>query len=141
MKNLSSIVSAINRETMAFFEKSFTRFGLTRGTTPIILAVFEEEGINQKELAEKLHMDKANITRALDKLVQLRYIEKRKNWHDSRITNIYSTELGQNIKKELDEVMNQWEEKLFSEFRTEDREPIRKLLSKIEENACTFLHK
>ena len=134
MSSATSLFSVIDRETRGFFQKSFSRFGVTGDAVPVLLAIFDEEGINQLELIEKLHMEKGVVVRAIEKLVQLRFVEKRKQWHDARVSNLYPTELGLNIKKEFDLIVEDWENVIFKGFRMEDREPLCRLLKKIKEN-------
>lgn len=66
----------------------------------MLLCLSEQEGLNQKELAEKLHKDQANTTRILDKLGKKGWIQRVDALDDRRAYLIYLTDAGRHIVEE-----------------------------------------
>jgi MarR family transcriptional regulator, organic hydroperoxide resistance regulator len=80
-------------------EDEFAASGLSPSSAFLLMAVFEKEGISQKELGEILHLQPSTVTRLIEKLVTKRLITSRV---EGRLSLIFATDKG----KALDETIN-----------------------------------
>ncbi|GMO70305.1 MAG: hypothetical protein Ta2A_18860 [Treponemataceae bacterium] len=68
--------------------------GFPMGQSWILHILQENNGLSQKELAERLHIRQPSLTALLRKLTSGGYVALRQNKNDKRITNVFSTAKG-----------------------------------------------
>lgn len=95
--------SRLHRVVTKIVDDEFARCGLPPNGAYLLLAVLEEEGINQKKLGEMLHLQPSTVTRLIEKLVRKGVIYNRV---EGRSSLIYTTDKG----KALEPVVHEcWE--------------------------------
>lgn len=67
----------------------------------VLHLICEQEGLTQREIAEELSRDKANITRTLDALQKNELIKRSSDEHDRRVYKIFTTEKGKRLERKL----------------------------------------
>jgi DNA-binding MarR family transcriptional regulator len=75
--------------------------------------LWETEGINQRELAERALKDRPNITRILNLLEKNELIKRVPHPDDKRSVLVYLTKLGKNLQKELTPIVIHFLEECF----------------------------
>ncbi len=77
---------------------------LTKGQYQFLVRIFENPGINQKDLSALLFVDKTTTSKAVNKLILKKYISRKSNPEDKRNTKLFITEKGRDtctfLKKE-----------------------------------------
>ncbi|MEP2276386.1 MAG: MarR family transcriptional regulator [Reichenbachiella sp.] len=66
----------------------------------ILFYLWNEDGINQQELAKRASKEKSTITRQIDGLIKKGLVVKQKHGSDKRDKLIFLTENGKNIENE-----------------------------------------
>lgn len=72
--------------------KGLSDYGITPEQYVVISKLAEEEGISQKQLAQKLDKDVNTVKAILDKLMQHNYVLRQRNQDDKRAFALYLTE-------------------------------------------------
>lgn len=92
--SLRKIIRAIDLHSKQLVQK----YGLT-GPQMLLLKTASDigEGINSKQLAEKMSLSQATVTSILDRLVEKGYITRKKSLKDKRKVLIYTTEKAKAI--------------------------------------------
>lgn len=80
-------------------EEDFRKTGLSPTYAFLLMAVYEQEGITQKELSAILHLTPSTVTRFIEKLEAKRLVLSQA---DGRLSRIYSTEQGKALKPEIE---------------------------------------
>ncbi|WP_306345321.1 MarR family winged helix-turn-helix transcriptional regulator [Ornithinibacillus bavariensis] len=88
----------LSRIVAKMAEEEFRISGLSPTYAYLLMAVYDKEGISQKELGEILHLNPSTITRFIEKLTAKNLIY---NKVEGRLSLIYTTEKG----KELEETI------------------------------------
>jgi len=88
------------RVVTKFVEDEFARCGLSPNGAFLLLAVLEEEGINQKKLGEILHLQPSTVTRLIEKLIHKGVIHSRV---EGRSSLIYTTDKGKALEPVIHE--------------------------------------
>lgn len=78
----------------------------------ILARLREQDGLNQRELAEKNLKDQANMTRILDKIVKKDWVMRVDSLDDRRAYLIYLTEEGKRVAEATSPLVDQVKEKL-----------------------------
>ncbi len=110
------------------------KIGLYRGQPPVLRALSEQEGLKHTELAERLRVTPATITRMLQRMEKAGFVERRPDPEDQRISRVYLTEAGRGVQSALREVVRTMEAETFAGFSQEEQALLRRLLEGIRDN-------
>ncbi len=89
-----------SKEVIRKYKPLLEPLGLTYTGYITLMALWEKDGINVKELGKKLYLDSGTLTPLLKKLESLGYVERRRDPEDERNMLIYLTESGKKLKQE-----------------------------------------
>ena len=92
--------SRLQRIITKFVDDEFAQCGLSPNGAFLLLAVLEEEGINQKKLGEILHLQPSTVTRLIEKLIYKGVIYNRV---EGRTSLIYTTDKGKAMEPVIHE--------------------------------------
>lgn len=93
-----------------------------------------QDGISQKELSEKSFKDQPTTARILDKLEQRGLIRRQADAEDRRVTLIYLTSEGHEIKDPLIPLAIKSLEHALQGFTEQEQDELKNLLNRIEDN-------
>jgi DNA-binding MarR family transcriptional regulator len=108
--------------------------GLYRGQPPMLYALWEHEGLTHGELAARLHVKPATITKMLKRMEKAGFVERRHDLEDQRVSRVYLTEAGYSIRNEVEQVWRALEDETFAEFTLEERGLMRHFFLQMREN-------
>jgi DNA-binding MarR family transcriptional regulator len=128
-------ISLLNRAAGAYFSKSLKPLGLGPGQQAYLLALEPGECINQDALAERLQVDKANVTRALAALEALACVRRLPSARDGRERLIELTARGLSVRDEAEAVASSWARRLQAGFSDDEWDELEALLSRASGNA------
>jgi len=90
-------ISIIYKYLHIWINDQLEPLGIGSGQFIFLNHIARSEGISQKELSRDVVVDKATTAKAVRKLVDLGYIEKKVNEYDMRIHNLFLTDRGRDI--------------------------------------------
>lgn len=127
----------INRASMAI-KKSFTKrlrpYDLTPEQWSILNRLGEQDGLTQKDLADRTYKDQPNTTRILDKLEKKGMLKRADNPEDRRAFLIFLTEEGEAVRKNIIPITTQLNNDACMGLKKEEREQLIKLLDRVYSN-------
>jgi DNA-binding MarR family transcriptional regulator len=100
----------------------------------IIRHLWEEDGLSQREIAEKTYKDKPNITRMLDALENKRLIFRQPDPRDRRKYCIYLTKEGRHLHERLSPLVQNLRQRFTQNLPQHDIEVLKDTLNKIYQN-------
>ena len=107
------------------------KVGTRHGQGKILSILRREDGIGQKELAERLQIRAASLSELLDKMQKSGWIQRRVNEKDRRKINIFLTEDGLGISQQMIEARRDMVNTVFGVLNTQEQEQLEMLLSKL----------
>ena len=90
---IGKYISQIYRKGRAFISKGLTQYDMGYGQMLFLLQLYNQDGISQEELTEKLNIDKGTTARSIKKLEKEGFIIRVKDEHDKRAYKIYLTDM------------------------------------------------
>ena len=108
--------------------------GLYGGQQFVLMALWQKEGITHSELAGQLHVQPATITNALKRMERAGFVERRQDAEDQRVSRVYLTDAGRDIRDAVEGVWRELEEQTFAGFSSEERALLNRLLLRIRNN-------
>jgi len=130
--------SRIVRLNRIFINSGLKTVGLSSGTYPFIMELYEKNGLSLNELSSSVCVDSSYTTRTLDKLIRLKLVEKKTNQKDLRALQIYLTEKGKKTVAKIKDLLDQWTNIIFEDFTEEEVASYAKLLDKAHANASKY---
>jgi DNA-binding MarR family transcriptional regulator len=138
-KSLIKSISALYRYSQSYISKRVSPYNIGQGQWHFLTQVlFNEDGITQEELSERLFIDKANTARAVKKLEQEGYIERREDPEDKRKKRVYVTQKSRDFENEFHQVFKDFNNILAKGFTAEERETARELLYRMLDNIIQY---
>lgn len=133
-ESIGRCISSISKYIKYYINQEMSRFHLNMFQAHVLRILYDKEGISQDELVDILKSDKITVSKLLDHLVQERYVEKGRNDKDKRIKNLYVTQKGESIKREIQNVLKKTTNILSQDFSEKENIIVRKLLERMLEN-------
>lgn len=114
--------------------RQLKHLGMTSEQWVVLARLWEEDGLNQKELAEKTLKDQANTTRILDKVVKKGWVQRLDAVDDRRAYCIYLTDEGKHVVQTTYPLVAQVKERLAQGLTDEEISTLLTLLDKLSLN-------
>ncbi|WP_349675072.1 MarR family winged helix-turn-helix transcriptional regulator [Clostridium drakei] len=112
----------------------FKEINLQKGQFTFLTRICENQGINQIDLSNLLKVDKTTTTKAIQKLIEAGYIDKKRDDIDKRMWRLYPKEKALEVYTFIIEEENRNIEACFKNFNSEEKELVSKLVKKMREN-------
>jgi DNA-binding MarR family transcriptional regulator len=112
----------------------FEELGLYRGQPPLLHELWKCEGRTHGELAERLHVQPATITKMLQRMQEAGFVQRRRDTEDQRVSRVYLTATGREIQERVQQVWRQLEDEALAGFTLEERDLLRRFLVQIRDN-------
>jgi MarR family transcriptional regulator, organic hydroperoxide resistance regulator len=112
----------------------FDGLGLYQGQPPLLFELWKEEGLTQTELAARLKIAPATVTRMLQRMERSGFIHRQPDPADQRISRVFLTNAGHAIKGQVEKVWETLEAETFATLSAEDRGVLHRLLLQLREN-------
>ncbi len=101
-------ISILYRSAQKFYDSKLQDYGLTYGQLPMMIYVYENEGISLQKIAVEGGYDKGTVTKNIQKLENLGYIQVLPNPKDKRAKECYTTDVGKRIMNDIYEIRRDW---------------------------------
>ena len=113
-------IELISRLHRMAFRSILREDGLPPAQAGAIRDIIREPGLSQRELADRLHIQRATATVMLQKMEKAGYIDRRPDLEDQRISRIYPTEKAVAIDAENQKNVNAYFDRCFSGVEQSD---------------------
>jgi Transcriptional regulators len=81
-------------------EEEFAKTGLSPAYAFLLMAVYEQDGLSQKELGEALHLTPSTVTRFVEKLEGKRLVA---TLQEGRMSRVFLTDKGRELQEQIAE--------------------------------------
>ncbi|ERB63557.1 MarR family transcriptional regulator [Vibrio coralliilyticus] len=125
------LINVVANDAAKTFDMELKKHGLTLALWPTLMCLWEEEGVTQRDIAQKSKVENSTTTRTLDKLENLGLVERQPDPNSRRAFRIYLTDEGRALKETLVPIPMAINQKLLSSLEPEERDEIIRLLQKM----------
>ncbi|WJH41823.1 MarR family transcriptional regulator [Aliirhizobium terrae] len=103
-------------------QKRATVLGFSPGQFPVLLELWQQDGLTQKQLLDKLEVEQATLANTLARMERDGLIARTPHPSDKRAQIISLTDLGRSLEANALEAAAEADSALFAGFRTFERE-------------------
>ena len=132
--NILRDIDTLIREIHALYEFKFKSYDLQRGQFIFLTRIYENPGISLSDLSYELKMDKTTITRAIQKLIDAKYIKKQQDNIDKRLWHLYALDKCTKIYDDIIAEKNKIMSTCFKDVNADDIEIFDNVVNKISKN-------
>ncbi len=138
MSNLNSEIlrdiGAVARSVQSISDIHFRRFNLQKGQFIFLTRICEHPGINLIELSFLLRVDKTTTTKAVQKLIEINYVQKERDESDQRAWRLFPTEQALSTYAEVIASENELIGYCFDGFSDREKSDASRLLARMRDN-------
>ncbi|MTK10880.1 MAG: MarR family transcriptional regulator [Clostridiaceae bacterium] len=98
------------------------KYGFTVSQVSVLAQLWREDGLTQKEIAERLQIKPPSLTGLVDTLVSRGWVLRKEDEKDARIKRLYVTEEGKELRFKSLEVAKEMEDMLCKDFTVEEKQ-------------------
>lgn len=128
------LMGEISRLNHSRMHTLLAEIGLFRGQPPILHILGEDDGVTQKEIAEKLNLAPATITDTLQRMERAGLLERRTDKEDQRVSRVFITEKGRSTRQEVGNAFKMLEDDLIKGFTLEEKVLLRRFFIQMRKN-------
>jgi len=138
---IGKFVSFLYRYCQMYLDKELKPYNIGPGQFYLLMPLFKKDGVNQESLGLSINLDRANVTRAIQKLVKEGYVYRQRDDEDKRSHRIFLTEKGRAIEPGLKKIALEWENILLSSFDSDQRQTIVNSFEDMIQNVSRIMEK
>ncbi|HRE29885.1 MAG TPA: MarR family transcriptional regulator [Anaerolineales bacterium] len=117
----------------------FGQLKLYRGQPPVLFALWERDGQTSGELARRLDVTAATMTRMLQRMERSGFVARRPDEVDQRVSRVYLTPAGRAVRSKLEAFWQRMDVEVFAGLSERERATLRKLLLRVRANLATAI--
>ena len=129
---IDKLMKAVNDYTLAVFKEN--KFPVTKDQWVILKKVSESMGSTQKQIADSTFKDPAALTRILDLLVQMGFVQRKSSMEDRRAFEIILTVDGSRLVNRMTPIVQEIRTKALAGISEEEEQVARNVLEKMRHN-------
>ncbi|MEK0313536.1 MarR family winged helix-turn-helix transcriptional regulator [Cohnella sp. 56] len=133
---MSRVVKLHRRET----DKLIQPAGVYPGQPPVLFRLADEDGLRQRDLAERVGLAPATLTVMLSRMEKSGLVERRPDERDQRVSRVYLTGKGREALTAVREAIRVVEERALDGFLPEERLLMRRMLLQMRHNLIESDH-
>jgi MarR family transcriptional regulator, organic hydroperoxide resistance regulator len=104
------------------------------GQELLLMHLWQEDGLAQSDLAERLQIEPPTLTKMLQRLEGCGLVARRRDPEDTRICRAYLTDSGRSLQKPVEQRWHKLEAKALANLTLEERLLLRRLLLQVIHN-------
>lgn len=135
VKDLSGyLIARICHAHRYLVQTKLSQYNLHVGQEMFLLPLWEQDGMNLTQLAERLCVKQATVSRMLDRIESSGLVTRVKDPDDGRVSLVYLTEDGRDLLEPIAEMWEEVDAVMLRDLTLEERLLLRRLLIQVYSN-------
>ncbi|MCQ0989656.1 MarR family winged helix-turn-helix transcriptional regulator [Jiella marina] len=105
--------------------------GLSTGTFPVLLVLWEDEGLTQRDLVARLDIEQATMANTLTRMERDGLITRKKDPSDGRVQRIWLTQRARQLHEPATQAANEVNEIALSNLTEEEKQTFLDLIARV----------
>ena len=106
------LMDVATRRMTKFYNRKLRKFGITYNHFFILRCLWEQEGVNVKDLSKELFLDSSSLTGHLDRMERAGLVVRKDDPEDRRAVRVFLTDRGHRLKGQLEPISEELKETL-----------------------------
>ncbi|MFT4003250.1 MAG: MarR family transcriptional regulator [Rhizobium sp.] len=135
MDSAAYLASQMAKGFARSLQQRAAKLGFSPGQFPILLELWSEDGLTQKQLLERVDIEQATMANTLSRMARDGLVERRPHPSDKRAQQIFLTSRAAAMQAEAIEAAMATDTDLLKDFRQFERELLLEYIRRVLENA------
>jgi DNA-binding MarR family transcriptional regulator len=136
---LTPWICQISRLSSLFVAREMGNLGFGTGQFFFLSELYQNEGLSQDELSDRVGVDKSNTSRALARLEKYGFIRREPDPKNHRVKKIFLESKAGEICEALQRIQHRWNTELLDGLSEKKKAELLLNLKKMARNAAFFL--
>ena len=133
-KSVDHLLAQVSRLHRGRVHSLVGALGLHRGQPQLLFALWEEDGLTHSQLAERMMVTPATISRMVQRMEKTGFLTRRVDPTDERVSRVYLSPAGREVQAALRQVWRTMEEETFAGLSDEELAALSSLLGRLRDN-------
>lgn len=133
-ETIGQLLGAISHLHHKRMRDTWESLGLHRGQPFVLHMLWEEDGRTHTELAGILQRSPATISNMIKRMEKAGFVDRRSDPRDERVSRVYLTDAGRQIKAAVEATWRSFEGQTFSGFSQAELDTLQTLLARVFDN-------
>lgn len=126
----------VHLATRRALDEELSKYELTAAQFEILRHLWQQDGLEQRALQERLGVTSATLTGIIDGLVERRQVERRQCPEDARVKQLFLTPQGRALRDEMAAAVARVQERLLAGFSSTEAALLKEWLRRMAANMC-----
>jgi DNA-binding MarR family transcriptional regulator len=113
------------------FESRLSPLGIHAGQDRLLQELWQEDGVTQRELIERLSVEPPTVTGIVQRLERDGLLRREPDPENRRVQRVYLTEAGRKLEDPVRKVWRDVEEAFVRDLSTSERDQLQRLLTRL----------
>lgn len=136
-EQLGKILFHIARLHATRADQFMDKIGLFRGQGMLLKFISRHDGLTHSEIAEKLAISPAAVTKVIKRLEEQNYLQRRQDSKDERVSRVFILPAGLQVIEEIDCIFLELDKSTFHGFSNEELECLHSYFKRMHQNLLT----
>ena len=123
--------SVLAQQVTEFVAKIYEEFGLTKIEWRVLATIGYHCEISARDICQFTHLDKMQVSRAINKLIQSDFLSQQTSEQDRRKNLIHLTAIGNELYQKIIPLVKNQEQRLFEGLSAKECEQLKELTVKL----------
>ena len=111
-RTIGKYLGIAGRAYSTIIDKKLCKYKITHGLVPLLIYLYNKEGVNQDTLCKNYNVNKAVVSKGIVKLENAGYVMKKVSLNDRRNKLIYLTKKAQDFKPVFEQIIKEIEDEV-----------------------------
>jgi DNA-binding MarR family transcriptional regulator len=108
--------------------------GLYQGQASVLYALWDQDGLTQSELTERLNRSPSTITKTVQRMEKAGFVKRCPDDSDERVSRVHLTDAGRDIRPAVEEVWIKLDRQIFCGFSPQELALFAEYLTRVCQN-------
>ncbi len=132
--NIGRCITILDRLMKMYYDRGLADFEIGWGQQFYVEYIYDHPGASAQEMAERIRVDKATLTKVIKKLMEIGYVNIVKSQKDKRIKLLYLTDKAIPPAKKIKEIHKNFYRDMCHNIPSSDIEEAERTMEQMMEN-------
>jgi len=133
-KSLNDAIHHLSRLMTQSLGDAIGAHGVTPGQLPVLMCLWEQDGLTQRELYERVHIEQATMSNTLSRMERDGLIKRKPDPKDRRAARVTLTPKAQKLEPVLANAVKAVQKTALGEIKKKDKKALLTALSEMIDN-------
>lgn len=133
-KSLSDVINHLSRMMTQALGDAISAHGVTPGQFPVLMCLWQQDGLTQRELYERVHIEQATMSNTLSRMERDGLVKRKPDPNDRRAQRVLLTSKAKKLESTLADAAKAVNKTALGELKKKDKKALMAAMAAIIDN-------